>query len=128
MLCLLSGCATNTAPSAEYAWQGLAFVDTLQTATIARSPACLYEADSIAAWVYGTPHPSESRVLLTNGALAALHYAVAGWLARHEWHITLRVFEAVSIAYSGQAVVHNIRMGITPAAGDLCTARHSFGR
>lgn len=119
---LCTGC--STVPAVEYAWQGLALVDTLQTVTVAQSPTCLYETDARAAALYGSPHPAESRVLFTNGALAVLHLGIATWLDANDWTTALRIFEGISFAYSGQAVIHNTRMGIGLAAGNICTTPH----
>jgi hypothetical protein len=125
LLLTLGGCATvypnRGTATAEAAWQTLAAVDTMQTVTIARSPKCLYEANGMAADIYGSEHPSESRVLATNAALATLHFYVGGWIDRHVeddgswgWKVLKYSFYGVSFAYSGQAVVHNARMGIEP--------------
>lgn len=90
---------------------------------MAQSPECLYETDARAATLYGSPHPSQSRVLLTNGAIAAFHFGIAAWLSDRGWTTALDIFEGISFLYSGQAVAHNVRMGIGLAAGNVCTTR-----
>lgn len=106
-----SGCAN--VPTAEYAWQSLNAIDTEQTVTITHSP-CLYESDSRAAWLYGSQRPTTRRVLLTNAALATLHFYAASWIDRHDWPAVEWLFYGASFAYSAQAVVHNQRLGIPP--------------
>lgn len=123
LLLCCTGCATL--PKAEYAWQSVALVDTLQTVTVAQSPDCLYESDRYAARIYGSPHPGAARVIEVNSALAVIHAGVASFLSALGWTRALDLFEDASLLYSGTAVVHNTRMGIGLAAGDICTNRSS---
>lgn len=136
LLLLLSGCttyATRDARNAEYAWLALDAVDTAQTVTIARSPECLYEADPLAVFVYGTEHPSTGRVLMTNAVLAYGHYQLGGWIDRHTerafaqesparggWYVTRAAFYVVSFLSTGIAVTNNAAMGIHPFSRVRC--------
>jgi hypothetical protein len=120
--------ASQGAATAEAVWLGMHALDTAQTVTIARSPACLREADHVAATIYGSEHPSESRVLVTNVALGALHYYVGGWLDRGTeraladpdneyvglWYVSRGAFYVFSFLGTGIAVTGNASMGIKP--------------
>jgi hypothetical protein len=134
----LTACA-STAPSfrfaapatrnAELGWLALHTVDTLQTVTIARSPDCLYEKSPLARMVYGTDHPSVSRVLMTNTGMAVLHWGMGSMLDRHAeaggdnvgvWYSARIAFYTMSFIGTGSAVIGNVRLGIKPATTMRC--------
>jgi hypothetical protein len=143
-LAFLAGCA-STAPSfrfansttrnAELTWLALHAVDTAQTITIARSPGCLYEASPLAQMVYGTKHPSVSRVLFTNTGMAILHWHMGSMLDRHAeaaltdedngnaglWWMARGAYYAASFMGTGSAVVGNVRLGVKPLSKARCT-------
>lgn len=113
---------------AEGAWLLLDAVDTMQTARIAREPSKYYEADPIAAAIYGSKHPKEGVVIGVNVGLAFAHTLVASWLddkvAEHEeadpngslggWYVARIAFHVLSLGYSGEAVIHNYSIGLKP--------------
>lgn len=137
---LLTGCAALPMPlqpehmdynsnAAEITWLALDAVDTAQTMHIRRSnPACAYEADPVAAALYGSRDPSPGRVLVTNIALAAVHASVTSWLddkvavedAQREadddygigpWMATRFLWLSVSLIGSAHSVVNNYQRG-----------------
>lgn len=140
LLCLY-GCAALPMPFqpaneqynsnvAEGSWLVLDGVDTLQTMhlTEVRNPTgpepCNHEDDPLAAAIYGGRYPSPHRVLLTNIALATVHTMVTSWLddevAKHDtlndgsvgpWYVGRVAWHAVSLAYSGAAVINNSKHG-----------------
>lgn len=141
-LLMLSGCevlptfmqpTNEVSTDAEETWQSLDAIDTLQTVQFSRRPStCYREADGIAADFYGSPHPSVSRVLLTNIPLMFAHAAIAAWLDREvdkhlqedeadpgldsvgPWYSIRIVFHAVSIGGTSYAVLNNFSNGVTP--------------
>lgn len=135
---LSAGCApmqfaTTGGRNAELSWQAIHLIDTAQTITIARSPNCLYERDPVAAAVYGSKNPSVGRVVITNAAMGALHWAAGSWLDRHAeyalhrdtgsagaWYIARGGYYALSLLGSGAAVVGNVRLGVRPLARVRC--------
>lgn len=138
-LCV-SGCAVMPIPlspeneqsnsnTAEGAWLVLASVDTYQTMHIRAGTSCDH-ADTIAAALYGSPHPSPGRVLGTNVALMLGHTMVTSWLddevARHEmddeahpelpatvgpWYASRIAWHAVSVLVTGTSVIRNKQLG-----------------
>jgi hypothetical protein len=131
--CSVLGYATPEARNAELGWQALHLVDTAQTVTIARSPACLHEANPLARAVYGTAHPSVRRVVLTNTAGAVLHWTAGSWLDRATersfasegpnrgaLYVARLAYYGLSFLGSGTAVVGNMRLGIKPLTRAEC--------
>jgi hypothetical protein len=113
--------------AAEGVWLSLHTVDTLQTVQIARNPQCFYEADPLAVGIYGSQHPNESRVLLTNVVLGAIHPVVSRWFDEHVeqsynddtetanlWAMGRIGWHAISIIGTGVSVANNFRRGIGP--------------
>lgn len=141
-LAQMAGCATygpestyrtRSAAIAEQVWLGVHGLDTAQTVTIARTPECLWEDEPAAVAVYGTKHPSESRVLATNALLGTLHYYVGGWLdrrtemaidqdspSRGAWYVTRAAFFGISLVASSRAVINNRGLGIKPFSKHPC--------
>lgn len=137
---LLTGCAgprlgfaTYEARNAELLWQAMHALDTAQTVTIARSPECLYEKARLAQMVYGTKHPSVERVLATNTAGAALHWAAGSWLdratersfaregsQRGTLYVARIAYYSLSFMGTGTAVVGNVQLGIKPNSRKEC--------
>ena len=114
---------------AEGSWLVLHSIDTAQTVQIARNPTCHREADPLAARVYGSEHPSESRVLLTNVLLAAVHSSVSRWFDDHvadarardddsvgPWYVDRVAWYTVSLLGSGASVANNFGRGLTPTS------------
>lgn len=127
------GFATYEARNAELMWQAMHALDTAQTVSIAKSPACLYEKAPLAQMVYGTKHPSVERVLITNTAGAALHWTAGAWLDRATERSFARegdnrgMLYAARIAYyglsfmgTGTAVIGNVQLGIKPGKRKYC--------
>jgi hypothetical protein len=115
--------------TAESAWLALHAVDTAQTIQIARHPECFHEANPLASAVYGTDHPSASRVAVTNVALALVHSSVSAWLddrvasARASdsdmvgpWYVGRIAWHTVSLLGTGSAVVGNFSIGLKPTS------------
>lgn len=130
----LSAC-TFTTPAArntQLALTGLMAADTAQTVTIARS-SCLFEANPVAAAVFGSKRPSPQTVLLTNVAYIAGHWALGSYLDRRanqpvdfsiesdadiarkaKWRRLQRVYQWVTALGHGAAVINNEKRGIRP--------------
>lgn len=129
-----SGCAlvapyeNGTVRTMEYTWLGMHAVDTYQTVQIARNPHCMREANPLAEAVYGTDHPSPSRVIATNVGLGYLHYRIGGWIdARTEraaadpddtsyggWYLFRAAWHGVALIGTGYAVLHNATTDYCP--------------
>ena len=136
---LTAGCAALPMPFqphtennynvSEGVFVGLTAVDTLQTVQIAKHPACYYEADPTARFLYGSAHPTPARVIGTNLIAITTHTVVSSWLderaskenARYDredlygfgpWAMLRFVFHAVSLADEGWAVTNNFNRGI----------------
>lgn len=139
VLIALSGCTTAKPPDvfpwehgsrvAEGTWIALHTIDTLQTVQIAKHPQCYREANPIAAAIYGTDHPSASRVAITNVALMFVHSGVSRWFddgverarARGDdsvgpWYVGRIAWHAVSILGTGSAVANNFNIGLGPTS------------
>lgn len=108
----------------EGAFLVLESVDTAQTMHIRQGTGCDHEADPIAAWVYGSPHPKSGRVLLTNIGLMTVHTMVTSWLddqvAAHDiandssvgpWYIGRVIWHAASLLGAGASVINNKARG-----------------
>jgi len=113
---------------AEGAFIVLAGIDTAQTMHIRSGTKCGYEADPIAAGLYGTREPKPGKVLLVNLAMITVHTMVASWLddkvAAEDtkmtagqdnnlgpWYVTRVGFHAVSLLLEGAAVANNFSKG-----------------
>lgn len=125
--------ATSGARNADLAWQGIHLLDTAQTVTIARSAPCLYERNPLAAAVYGSKHPSVARVVTTNAAMGALHWAAGSWIDRRTeramqreagsvgaWYVARGAYYVMSILGSGAAVAGNVQLGVRPLSRVRC--------
>lgn len=123
----------DTTRKAEYTWLAMHAVDTMQTVTIARSPECLREANSLAAAIYGSDHPSAGRVVATNLALAFVHAKVGAWLderteramfndtdTRGGWYMARGMYYVVSFLGTGIAVGGNVTRGVKPLSHMDC--------
>lgn len=138
-LLVLGGCAALPMPfqpqneqynsnAAEGAFLVLAAVDTAQTMHLKSGTDCGYEADPVAAALYGGKNPSPGRVLATNLLMITAHTMVASWLddkvaaesAKNDagtdnnlgpWYVGRVVFHAVSLIAEGAAVLNNKRHG-----------------
>lgn len=137
---LVSGCAALPMPlqpkntlgfdssTAEGAFIVLAAVDTAQTMHLKSGTNCGYEADPLAATLYGTTHPSPGRVLGINILMITAHTMVASWLddrvaaesAKNDanepnslgpWYVGRVAFHVVSLIAEGAAVANNARHG-----------------
>lgn len=135
---LATGCSSlrfqnDSTRTAELSWQAIHAIDTAQTVTIARSAPCLYEANPLAAAIYGSEHPSVRRVLATNAAMASLHWAVGSWLDRRTeralqresgsvgaWYVLRGAYYLLSILGSGAAVAGNVQLGVRPLSHMRC--------
>jgi len=125
--------ASTAARNAQVALTGLIALDTAQTVTIARSPECLFEADPIAAAVFGSRRPSPQTVLITNTLYIAGHALLGAYLdrkanapvdlsisadedlARHtRWRVLQRVYQLATLIGHGAAVINNEAKGIRP--------------
>jgi hypothetical protein len=125
--------ATPAARNTQLALTGLIALDTAQTVTIARSAECLYEANPIAAAVFGSEHPSTQRVLVTNAVYLTGHWLLGAYLDRKarqpvdlsitaqqdvsrksRWRVMQRVYQALSFIGHGAAVINNQARGIRP--------------
>lgn len=139
LLLFTTGCAT-VAPDglfprehgsrvAEKTWLTLHAVDTMQTVQIARRPECYRESNPFASAVYGSDTPSESRVLVTNVALAFVHSAVSRWFDDNVaasqladdgnvggWYVGRIAWHTVSLLGTGGAVIGNFSIGLTPTS------------
>lgn len=130
----VTGCTFTTtgARTTQLALTGLMAVDTAQTVTIARSP-CLFEANPLAAAVFGSKRPSPETVLLTNAVYIAGHWALGSYLDRKanqpvdfsieapadiarkaKWRRLQRVYQWVTALGHGAAVAGNQAKGIRP--------------
>lgn len=137
LLMMLAGCEalplTNPySKAAETTWLAEDLVDTLQTVQIAKHPNCYYEADGIAASLYGSDHPSVGKVVGFNFLLAIAHVGVSAWLDyevdKHlqmdmatpgldsvgPWYVGRIAFHTVSLGGTGYAVLNNFSHSITP--------------
>ncbi len=116
----------------------LMLADTAQTVTIARS-SCLYEANPIAAGVFGSEHPSPQRVLLINAVYIAAHWAAGSWLdrkaespvdlsvdaitdvrRRQRWRVLRSTYQWATLIGHGAAVTSNAANGIKPFSSYHC--------
>lgn len=89
----LSGCVTSNpgigefatakARNTQIALTGLMALDTAQTVTIGRSSECLFEANPVAAAVFGSRTPSPQTVLITNTLYIAGHWLLGSYLDRN---------------------------------------------
>lgn len=131
---LSTGCVTSermfpreqSSQVLEVTWQALNTVDTMQTIQIAKYPQCFYEGNPIAADIYGTEHPSEKRVMITNVVLALAHSAVSRWLddrvdaasPEHfeDWRATRRFWHTMSIIGTTAAVANNFNNHVRPTS------------
>lgn len=139
ILVLLAGCAALPMPlqphndqynsdAAEGAFIALAAVDTAQTMHLKSGTSCGYEADPVAAAIYGGRNPSPGRVLVTNLALITVHTMVASWLddkvaaesAKNDanepnnlgpWYVGRVAFHTISLVAEGAAVANNFHKG-----------------
>jgi hypothetical protein len=142
----LTGCAaarfeTEAGRNKQLGMTALMALDTAQTVTIAREPGCLYEANPIAAGVFGSRNPSPQRVLLTNAAYIAGHWMVGAYLdrqaeapidlaidakediARRERYRFLRsLYQFFTVFGHGAAVASNQFKGIRPFGSYECGA------
>lgn len=137
LLLQLTGCASmepgrmfpreQSSRVAESVWLGLHTVDTMQTVQIARNPQCFWEDNKVAAAIYGTKHPDDDRVMLTNVLLGFVHSRVSRWFDdgvdrsfsaedgnEGLWYVGRIAWHAVSIGASAAAVSNNYRRGIGP--------------
>lgn len=144
MLPIIQGCgsmsfASETARNRQIALTGLMAIDTAQTVTIARSPECLYEANPVAAAVFGSKTPSPERVLITNALYVTGHWALASYLDRRaeagvdlsvdaaadlarqkRWKRLRGIYQFVTAIGHGAAVVNNEARGIRPFSSFRC--------
>ncbi len=118
----------------EYTWLAMHAIDTAQTVTIARSPSCLREANPVAASIYGSDHPSESRVILTNIALGYAHYRIGGWIdykteqaaidpddtSYGGWYLFRAAWHGFALIGTGYAVLHNAQARVGPMSKMTC--------
>lgn len=145
----LSGCVTSNHGIAEFATAkarntqialtGLMALDTAQTVTIGRSSECLYEANPLAAAVFGSRTPSPQTVLITNTLYIAGHWLLGSYLdrnaeravdfsidagddvARRKRFSTMRtVYQWLTGIGHGAAVAHNANKGIRPFSTYNC--------
>jgi len=136
----LGGCAALPMPlqpkntlgfdssTAEGAFIVLAGVDTAQTMHLKSGTDCGYEADPLAAALYGSRHPSPGKVLGINLLMITAHTMVASWLddkvaeesAKNDanepnslgpWYVGRVAFHAVSLIAEGAAVANNVKHG-----------------
>lgn len=139
-LVFLPGCAlvapyeNHAMRNTEYTWLAMHAIDTAQTVTIARSPTCLREANPVAASIYGSDHPSPSRVILTNAVLGYLHYRVGAWIDRRTeaafidpdndsaagWYLFRAGWHGLAIIGTGYAVLHNAEARVGPFSEREC--------
>lgn len=144
-IALLSGCATTydsdssfmfpherSSRIAETAWLTMHTIDTMQTVQIAKHPDCYYEANPLAAAMFGSKHPDADRVVVMNILTAALHSRVSSWLddkvsraqLRNDdsvgpWYVGRVAWHTISILGTGLAIVNNYDKGLnlTSAVG-----------
>lgn len=114
-------------------------LDTAQTVTIGRSAECLYEANPVAAAVFGSATPSPQRVLISNAIYIGAHWLLGSFLdrkasapidlsisaeedlARHKrWHTAQRVYQFATAIGHGGAVINNEARGIRPFSSYDC--------
>lgn len=139
-LALCTGCTFTTpqARNAQLALTGLMALDTAQTVTIARSP-CLFEANPVAAAVFGSKRPSAQTVLATNAIYIAGHWALGSYLdrkanqpvdlsidaqadmaRRDRWRSLQRIYQIATSLGHGYAVARNARKAIAPFSSFDC--------
>ena len=130
---------TVQARNTQWALSSLIALDTAQTLTIARSPECLFEANPLAAAVFGSRTPSPQRVLITNTLYITAHALVGSYLdrkaespvdlsisaeediARHKrWRFLRRVYQVATAIGHGAAVINNEARGIRPFSSFDC--------
>ncbi len=133
-LSLVAPYENKTVRNTEYTWLAMHALDTAQTVTIARSPSCLREANPIAADIYGSEHPSPSRVIATNVALGYLHYRVGGWIDNRTeaalidpdndsaagWYLFRAAWHGFALLGTGYAVLHNAQARVGPFSKMTC--------
>ena|SRR5688572_24944052 len=131
--------ATPQARNRQLALTGLMALDTAQTVTIGRSPECLSEGNQVAVYAFGSRTPSPQRVLLTNAAYIASHWALGSYLDRkaessidlsltaeadiarlERWRFMRRLYQFASFFGHGFAVARNARKGIAPFSNYNC--------
>lgn len=136
----LTGCTfvTPAARNNQLALTGLMALDTAQTVTIARSP-CLFEANPLAAAVFGSKRPSQETVLLTNVAYISAHWVLGSYLDRRanepvdfsieapadvarkaKWRRLQRIYQWATAFGHGVAVASNASRGIDPFSNFSC--------
>lgn len=132
--------ASKGARNAQLGLSALMLVDTAQTVTIARNPDCLSEGNQIAAAIFGTEHPSPSRVLITNAVYIAAHWALGAFLdrkaetidfddlendhaRRQRWKLARNVYQVATGFGHGFAVTNNHSIGIKPFSQFTCGAK-----
>ena len=92
----------------EALFQSVHVVDTIQTINIRHTPNC-YERES--RWAIGS-EPSASKVIAFMAAGSLSHLVVTDWLVRSGHPNVARMFEGLTIGWSGHDVVGNYRLGI----------------
>lgn len=139
---LLCGCASfenSTNRNIQIGLTGLMAVDTAQTVQIAKNPDCLYEANPIAAKLFGSEHPSPERVIGTNIIVIAAHWMLGGFLdrkanapinldvdaledikSRNRWKAAQRTYQIATFVGHGGAVANNFNHGISPTGFRGC--------
>lgn len=137
--CASTGFATDSGRNRQIGLTGLMAVDTAQTVTIGRSSDCLYEANPIAAAVFGSATPSPQRVLLTNTVYIAAHWLLGSYLDRkanpsvdfsvsaeqdiaraNRWKTAQRVYQIATFVGHGAAVMNNEARRIKPFSSYEC--------
>jgi len=130
---------TTSARNTQLGLTSLMALDTAQTVTIARSPECLFEADPVAAAVFGSRNPSPERVLITNTLYITAHALLGAYLdrkahapvdlsisadadiaRRKRWQLFQRVYQFATLIGHGAAVINNESRGIRPFSSYEC--------
>lgn len=131
--------ASKQARNRQLGLTALMAVDTAQTVTIGRSSECLFEANPIAAAVFGTHTPSPERVLITNAIYITGHWLLASYLDRKaeappdlsvdldtdlarksRWSFARALYQLMTFAGHGLAVASNASKGIKPFSSYEC--------
>lgn len=114
----LMGCAVMgsdvASGRAEFVWQSVHAMDTMQTMHIANSDGCYHEANPVTSRIIGQ-HPSDGEVAAVMLGYAMAHKVVTNQLhERNAPRWLIGTWHAITLGFAVKTVTENHRLGLRP--------------